>query len=564
VDLNEITKQRVEGVISEEDFINTINQGMGRYADRLKTTVAQTGDMDAGAKYSTARDMQARKFKPQEVIDESKLTDEQRKKLQDERNKDKSLAITRINMSDMGTSLENLMTSSDLIMKGFEKVVSGADKVIDLAYKTAGKEVPEEIKRNREISRKLSGVTEQENKLKKLDSRNLQLSTDITAFEKRKKDGETLSSEDNYVLQQLKERQKSLETERIQTQRDIHKLNLEINTLTGNTRLDTGNQPTGELIISSGPSGGTASSQPARLGTLGGSGSTGSTSSTGTSGSTGTGTAPVGATSSSPASSTQTPDASSGQPPERRSDTGGETNGGIGVIRDLISSVESIGGSYDSLFGKGTTVPLSRMTIAQVLDYQLGMKKQGARSTAAGRYQFMDYTLPEYVRKARLNMDTTMFDPSHQDLLADILIREKGYDRYKRGQITATQFLNNLSMAWAGLPSPAKGGASYYGGDGLNRSHMSLDKALAKIGQARTGGIFKGPSTGYLTMLHGDEIVIPANDTITKQNLEDNLSGGETGDDIVMDLFMMLDNRVEKMIDLVTDLNHEQKMYSDI
>jgi hypothetical protein len=161
-------------------------------------------------------------------------------------------------------------------------------------------------------------------------------------------------------------------------------------------------------------------------------------------------------------------------------------------------------------------------------------------------------------------MDTTMFDPSHQDLLADILIREKGYDRYKRGQISATQFLNNLSMAWAGLPSPEKGGRSYYGGDGLNRSHMSLDRALAKIGQARTGGIFKGPSTGYLTMLHGDEIVIPANDTITKQNLEDNLSGGEDGDDVVMDLFMMLDNRVEKMIDLVTDLNHEQKMYSDI
>jgi hypothetical protein len=63
-------------------------------------------------------------------------------------------------------------------------------------------------------------------------------------------------------------------------------------------------------------------------------------------------------------------------------------------------------------------------------------------------------------------------------------------------------------------------------------------------------------------MLHGDEMVIPANDTITKQNLQNTvLNNSESGDGMILNLFNLLDERVDKMIDLVSDYNSTHRMY---
>jgi hypothetical protein len=204
------------------------------------------------------------------------------------------------------------------------------------------------------------------------------------------------------------------------------------------------------------------------------------------------------------------------------------------------------------------------MTIAQVLQHQQAMIRGGARSTAAGRYQFMSYTLPEYAKKAGFDFNTTLFNAATQDTLADILIREKGYDAYKAGRISREQFLANLSRAWAGLPNPSTG-ASFYSKDGLNKSNISVASALDRIGQARTGGIFSGPSTGYLAMLHGDEAIIPASDGASAQQYRSMFGGGSKAEKEIADILDMLYEKVETMIDLserTGQIQTQMRMYS--
>jgi muramidase (phage lysozyme) len=239
--------------------------------------------------------------------------------------------------------------------------------------------------------------------------------------------------------------------------------------------------------------------------------------------------------------------------------TGTGSGRGLSVIRELISSVESVGGSYDSIFGGSTSTPLTAMTISQVLNHQQQMINRGAKSTAAGKYQFIMGSLREYAAKLNMDINSTMFNAATQDALADVLIKEKGYDSYKSGKITAAQFLDRLSRAWAGLPSPSKGGQSFYGGDGLNRSHISIQKALDQIGQARTGGIFRGPSTGYLAMLHGDEAVIPANPGSSELDFSTSFNSDETE---IVNVFSMITDKVDRMIKLNRNLISIQRKFT--
>jgi muramidase (phage lysozyme) len=248
-----------------------------------------------------------------------------------------------------------------------------------------------------------------------------------------------------------------------------------------------------------------------------------------------------------------------GQSPSTSGQQTSGLNRGISIIRELISSVESVGGSYDSIFGGSTSTPLTTMTIAQVLRHQQQMINKGAKSTAAGKYQFIMGSLREYAGKLNMDINSTIFNTATQDALADVLIKEKGYDLYKSGKITSEQFLDRLSRAWAGLPSPSKGGQSFYSGDGLNKSHISIQKALDQIGQARTGGIFSGPSTGYLAMLHGDEAVIPANPGSSALEFSTSMGNDEAE---LVNVFSMITNKVDRMISLNRDIISTQRKFA--
>jgi hypothetical protein len=81
--------------------------------------------------------------------------------------------------------------------------------------------------------------------------------------------------------------------------------------------------------------------------------------------------------------------------------------------------------------------------------------------------------------------------------------------------------------------------------------------------KAKTGGIFSGPSSGYLVEMHDDEIVVPANKGVSKQALgtaSDALLGGsKDGQDRMVALFEKMIEKYDEMIDLLDSGNDHSK-----
>jgi predicted chitinase len=80
--------------------------------------------------------------------------------------------------------------------------------------------------------------------------------------------------------------------------------------------------------------------------------------------------------------------------------------------------------------------------------------------------------------------------------------------------------------------------------------------------QGRTGGIFRGPSTGYPVVLHGEEAVIPANSDMGKQVLNSSgmSSGGETNR-LLTAMLGRIGERFDEMIGLLdSSASNHRKM----
>jgi hypothetical protein len=75
--------------------------------------------------------------------------------------------------------------------------------------------------------------------------------------------------------------------------------------------------------------------------------------------------------------------------------------------------------------------------------------------------------------------------------------------------------------------------------------------------QARTGGIFSGPESGYLATLHGDEAVVDVgNESVQHRALNSSVLGG-TGNQSETDfneVYREMENKLDKLIDLM-DMN---------
>jgi len=179
---------------------------------------------------------------------------------------------------------------------------------------------------------------------------------------------------------------------------------------------------------------------------------------------------------------------------------------GLAGLREMIAAKESRG-DYNMMQG-GKRADLTNMTIAEVMAFQKQHVAGGAESGAAGKYQIINETLAGLVKKG--NIDTSAkFDQQMQDRLADMLIKQRGYDKYKSGKISKEEFAKNLSQEWAALPS-GPNNQSYYAGVGSNKAHYSWDQVMGM--QFANGGIASGPSSGYQAMLHGTEAVVPLSD----------------------------------------------------
>lgn len=159
-------------------------------------------------------------------------------------------------------------------------------------------------------------------------------------------------------------------------------------------------------------------------------------------------------------------------------------------LLDFIGKYES-GGDYNIVWGgikqkDRPIAPLTSMTIRQVLAWQDSIDPY-YMSEAAGKYQIMEDTLREIYAPAGMILEN-LFNDNTQDRLALYLLKRRGLRKYLSGEISAEQFANNVAKEWASMPvvSGSKRGRSFYDGDGLNSTHVSVDSYLSVINALRT------------------------------------------------------------------------------
>lgn len=153
-------------------------------------------------------------------------------------------------------------------------------------------------------------------------------------------------------------------------------------------------------------------------------------------------------------------------------------------LLDLVAKGES-GGNYNAYFGNAhnDTIKFTDMTLGEVLEWQTEYVAKGNVSNAVGKYQIVQPTLQEFARK--LNIDTnTKFDKATQDRVAIALLERRGSVAYASNKLTREQFAANLAMEWAALPKMTGPDAhqSYYAGDGINKSSVSVDEVNTVLG----------------------------------------------------------------------------------
>ncbi|MGZ9097320.1 MAG: hypothetical protein ACXW30_03370 [Micavibrio sp.] len=144
---------------------------------------------------------------------------------------------------------------------------------------------------------------------------------------------------------------------------------------------------------------------------------------------------------------------------------------GRNALLNLIGQHES-GGDYNRVYGAGVKrMPLTDMTINQVLAWQRNYVNNGSASSAAGKYQIIQDTLRGLKRDMGLT-GNEKFDAAMQDRMAEILVQRRVQASTRNGQVDESLLIRNLSKEWASLPKDGSG-LSYYHGDGLNQAHAS-------------------------------------------------------------------------------------------
>lgn len=153
-------------------------------------------------------------------------------------------------------------------------------------------------------------------------------------------------------------------------------------------------------------------------------------------------------------------------------------------LLDLIADVESRD-NYNAYFGNAhnSSVDFTKMTIADVMEWQKQQVAHGSPSSAVGRYQIIDTTLAGLVENMKLDPNQ-LFDEATQDRMAIALLERRGSVSYVNNEMSRDDFAANLAMEWASLPKVTGENpeSSYYAGDGLNRSLIDKERVLSAIG----------------------------------------------------------------------------------
>lgn len=158
------------------------------------------------------------------------------------------------------------------------------------------------------------------------------------------------------------------------------------------------------------------------------------------------------------------------------------TQTGAGPLLSLIRRVESTD-NYNIANGM-RPVNFTGMTINQVLAWQERDEvTNGDKSAAAGAYQIIRETLIGLKRDMGLT-GNELFDERMQDRMAMVLLRQRGYDDFRSGRMSAEQFMRELSLEWAALPKDASGVGSH-DGDGINKARASTGTVLSTLDSIR-------------------------------------------------------------------------------
>lgn len=167
---------------------------------------------------------------------------------------------------------------------------------------------------------------------------------------------------------------------------------------------------------------------------------------------------------------------------------------GAAILLDFIGDIEAPKGYGTIYANKQNTLPkpLTSMTVDEVIASGPSWTK-AHKSSAAGRYQFMNATLKELKKELGLR-GTQTFDANLQDRLAYHLLLRRGYASFMAGKLSVPAFGKLLAQEWASLPVlvDTKGqkrnvvrGQSYYAGDGLNKSLVKPEKVEAVLALAK-------------------------------------------------------------------------------
>jgi hypothetical protein len=143
-----------------------------------------------------------------------------------------------------------------------------------------------------------------------------------------------------------------------------------------------------------------------------------------------------------------------------------------GDVKEIATAIDigEASGDYGALLGftnrpgrKFDDVDVTKMTVNELIDFSspegaygsYSKRQVGRVATPMGRYQIVGKTLRTLAKKLNLSGEE-MFTPELQDKMFLALLRGRGYDQYKAGEISKQQLIDNLQNEWAGLQHSRK------------------------------------------------------------------------------------------------------------
>ncbi|WP_319413859.1 hypothetical protein [uncultured Cohaesibacter sp.] len=135
-------------------------------------------------------------------------------------------------------------------------------------------------------------------------------------------------------------------------------------------------------------------------------------------------------------------------------------------------------GNWNAWFGNsGSTEDLSQLTLKEIL-----RRQDQPGNDAAGLIQIVPKTLRNMKTKYGYT-DDTKFTPQVQTEMALYLMKEKGMDKWLRGELSDGAFADRLAGVWAAFKQ--SNGKGVYDGDGSNKATKDHSVTVSELAQLR-------------------------------------------------------------------------------